>query len=200
MHTRFLINTLAATGLSLGIAVSGAAFAYGEKDAIRDCEKRIRSEYKLSDLRDAKAERLMDMDHHYKVNGQTKIDGKKYPWDCEVKQRHVTTVNYSGPEPEGLGTAEKLAIGAAAAIAVGAAASALSKDKAPPAVADTAAPPEIRTRPNGEMEVVLADGCTVLYNDIGLRIQKGGSCSADDLTQASKAMTAHLKEQGASGL
>jgi len=192
MQNTHLINLLAATGLSLGLAIPSAAFAYGKNDAIRDCEQRIRSEYSLSDLRDAKAEQLMDSTLHFKVNGQTKIDGKKYPWDCEVKDRHVTTVNYSGPKPEGLGTAEKLAIGAAAAIAVGAAASAMSKDKEPEPVAETAAPPEVRTRSSGEMEVMLADGCTVLYNDIGLRTQKGASCSADDLKQAEKAMTAHL--------
>jgi hypothetical protein len=192
MQSTRLINALAAAGLSLGLAVPSAAFAYGEKDAIRDCEQRMRSEYGLSDLRDAKAEQLMDSSLHFKVNGQTKIDGEKYPWDCEVKDRHVTTVNYSGPKPEGLGTAEKLAIGAAAAIAVGAAASAMAKDKEPEPVAETAAPPQIRTRSNGEMEVMLADGCTVLYNDIGLRTQKDSSCSADDLKQAEKAMTAHL--------
>ena len=195
MQNTHLINLLAATGLSLGLAIPSAAFAYGKNDAIRDCEQRIRSEYSLSDLRDAKAEQLMDSTLHFKVNGQTKIDGKKYPWDCEVKDRHVTTVNYSGPKPEGLGTAEKLAIGAAAAIAVGAAASAMSKDKEPEPVAETAAPPEVRTRSSGEMEVMLADGCTVLYNDIGLRTQKGASCSADDLTQAEKAMSAHLSSE-----
>jgi hypothetical protein len=39
--------------LVLALAVPGTALAYSEKDAIRDCESRIRSEYKLSDLRDA---------------------------------------------------------------------------------------------------------------------------------------------------
>ncbi|ESQ10664.1 MAG: hypothetical protein N838_18515 [Thiohalocapsa sp. PB-PSB1] len=185
---------VASGSFSCILLLSGSAFAYGEKDAIRDCEKRIRNEYKLSDLRDANARQIMDMEHHYQVKGQTKIDGKKYPWSCEVKKRHVTTVDYSGPEPEGIGTAEKLAIGAAAAIAVGAAASALSKDKAPPQATETLAPPEIRTRSSGAMEVLMPNGCSVLYNDIGLREQHGSSCTQQDLKSAEKAMTAHLNE------
>ncbi|MGB5735791.1 MAG: hypothetical protein WBM40_15255, partial [Thiohalocapsa sp.] len=120
----------------------------------------------------------------FKVNGQTKINGEKYPWDCEVKDRHVTTVNFSGLKPEGLGTAEKFAIGAAA--------SAVSKDQESEPVAETAAPPEVRARSSGEMDGILADGCTVLYDDFGLRAQKGASCSADDLKQTEKATTAHL--------
>lgn len=123
MHSALLASTLAAS-----IGFSGTALAYGKKDAIRDCESRLRSEYSLSDFREQSAEKVMDMDHHYKVKGLTKVDGKKHPFHCEIKERHVTSVNYSGPEPEGMGTAEKLAIGAAAAIAAGLIASEMSKD------------------------------------------------------------------------
>ncbi len=102
--------------LALAVAAPGAAFAYTEKDAINDCESRIRSEYKITDLRDATAERLNDVALHFKVQGLAKVDGDKHPWTCEVKNRHVVSAEYSGPKPKGLGTAEKLAIGAAAVI------------------------------------------------------------------------------------
>jgi len=115
------------TLVTLALAIPGSALAYGDKDAIRDCESRIRSEYHLSDLRDAHSERLSDSEHHYKVQGQAKVDGNKHPWTCEVKNRHVTSAEYSGPKPKGMGTAEKLAIGAAAAIAAGVAVNAMSK-------------------------------------------------------------------------
>ena len=60
MQNTRLISALAATGLSLGLAIPSAAFAYDDNDAIRDCEQRMRSESSLSDLRDAKAEQPMD--------------------------------------------------------------------------------------------------------------------------------------------
>jgi uncharacterized protein YecT (DUF1311 family) len=101
------------------MGVSSGAYAYGTKDAIRDCESRLRSEYSLSDFRHQSAEQIKDSEHHYKVKGETKIEGEKHPFGCEVKNRHVTSVTYAGPAPEGMGTAEKLAIGAAAAIAAG---------------------------------------------------------------------------------
>jgi hypothetical protein len=103
--------------LTLTLALPGVALAYGDKDAIRDCESHIRSEYGVSDLRDAQSERLNDSEHHYKVQGQAKVDGDRHPWTCEVKNRHVTSAEYSGPKPKGLGGAEKLAIGAAAVAA-----------------------------------------------------------------------------------
>ncbi len=113
--------------LALALVAPGAALAYDEKDAIRDCESRIRSEYHLSDLRDAHAERLNDTALHFKVQGLTKVDGDKHPWTCEVKNRHVTMAEYSGPKPEGMSTAQKLAVGAAAAVAAGVAVNEMSK-------------------------------------------------------------------------
>lgn len=127
MHRHHPIQSSATVLLTLALAMPGAAFAYGSEDAIRDCESRLRSEYHLNDLRDATAEKIMDSDHHYKVRGMAKVDGDKHAWSCEVKNRHVTSAEYSGPKPKGMGTAEKLAVGAAAAIAIGVAANEASK-------------------------------------------------------------------------
>ena len=121
-------HPLFAAAVTLAIAAPSSAFAYDEDSAIRDCEKRLRDEYKLSDFRHQSAETLPGGGHKYDVKGTTKVDGKQYPFGCEVRDRHVTSVTYKGPEPEGLGTAEKLAIGAAAAIAAGVVASEMSKD------------------------------------------------------------------------
>jgi uncharacterized protein YecT (DUF1311 family) len=119
MHRFELRIPFAATALALAMAASSGAYGYDEKSAIRDCEKRLSSEYNLSDFRLQKAEKLSASGHHYKVTGETKIEGQRHPFGCEVKERHVTSVSYDGPEPEGMGTAEKLAVGAAAAIAAG---------------------------------------------------------------------------------
>jgi hypothetical protein len=126
MHQIKPIQTQIAAMLVLALSAP-AALAYGEKDAIRDCESKLRSEYQLSDLRDASAEKLGDSEHHYKVHGLAKVDGDKHPWTCEVKNRHVTMAEYSGPKAKGMGTAEKLAIGAAAVIAAGIAVNEASK-------------------------------------------------------------------------
>ena len=127
MHRTHCFQASAKVLLVLALAAPGAALAYDEKDAIRDCESRIRSEYKISDLRDATAERLNDTALHFKVQGLAKVDGNKHPWTCEVKNRHVTAAEYSGPKPKGMGTAEKLAIGAVAAVAGGLAINEMSK-------------------------------------------------------------------------
>jgi len=187
--------TIFATAAVLGLGIPAAAFAYDEDDAIRDCNNRLRDEYGLSDFRHESAKKLADKSHSFRVSGKTKVDGDKHGYECDITDRHVTSVRYDGPEPEGLGTAEKLAIGAAAAIAVGAAASAMSNkddEPAPTAVA-SAAPPSINTLPDGAMEVMVPGGCMVLYNEIGLRQEHGSNCSADDLTAASNAMTSYLR-------
>jgi len=110
---------LATAAVTLAMAVSSGAYAYDHNSAIRDCESRLKSEYSLSDFRHQKAQKLPGEGHKYKVTGETKIDGEKHPFGCQIEDRHVTSISYSGPEPEGLGGAEKLAIGAAAAIAAG---------------------------------------------------------------------------------
>jgi hypothetical protein len=125
-HTK-LVHAPTGALLALALAAPGIAFAYGDQDAIRDCESRIKSEYKITDLRDGQAERLTDAPHHYKVQGLAKVDGDKHPWTCEVRNRHVTSAEYSGPKPKGLSTAQKLAVGAGVAVAAGVAANELSK-------------------------------------------------------------------------
>ncbi|WP_295451811.1 hypothetical protein [uncultured Thiodictyon sp.] len=122
------IRTPLATLIALAVAAPGIAFAYGDKEAISDCENRIRSEYKLTDLRDATATHVMDnAEHHYKVQGSTKVDGDRHPWSCEVKNRHVTTAEYNGPKPKGLTTTQTAALGAAALIGGGMAINAMNK-------------------------------------------------------------------------
>lgn len=198
MNSKRILPRIAASGLALGLCIPGAAFAYGEKDAIRDCNERMRDNYNLSDFRSESAEKIPGGGHRYKVVGKTKVDGKKYDYSCEIKDRRVVKMEYNGKEPKGLGTAESLAIGAAAAIAAGAAISAMSKDKAPAAAEIQPAPapaPEIKVRSNGEMEVLMANGCTVLYNDIGLRKRYGNSCSQAQLSTAKQAMTNYLAQQ-----
>lgn len=176
------------------LGLPGTAFAYNEKDAIRDCNKRMRDEYGLKDFRHESAQQLMDSEHHYKVTGKSKVDGEQYPYDCEIKNRHVTAINYSGPKPEGLETAEKLAIGAAAAIGTAIAVDAMTKDKdAAPAEAAPAAPePKVRTLEGGRMEVEVSADCRVEYNDIGMRDDHSDACTAQELTAANKAVTKHL--------
>lgn len=129
---RFAVRTVfLTTTAALGLALSSGAHAYGEDDAIRDCEARLRSEYQLTDLRDAEAVRLNDSELHFKVKGMTKIDNHKHPWTCEVKNRHVTAVNYQGPAASEMSGAAKLAIGAAALAAAGALAAKMGGDSTP---------------------------------------------------------------------
>ena len=129
MNHKSLSTSLLGAALAASVCFSGTALAYDENDAIRDCESRLRSEYSLTDFREQSAKKLPDADHHYKVKGLSKVDDKKHPFKCEVKDRHVTSVKYDGPEPEGMGTPEKLAIGAAAAVAAGLAIANTNKDE-----------------------------------------------------------------------
>jgi len=118
---------LSAAAVALAVAAPSGAFAYGGDDAIRDCEDRLRSEYGLSDFRHQSSEKMAGEGHSYKVTGSTKVEDEKYPFECQVRDRHVTSVKYDGPEPKGMDTAEKLAVGAAAAIAAGLIASKVSE-------------------------------------------------------------------------
>jgi hypothetical protein len=190
------LHATAVAGLAvMSLGIPATAFAYDENDAIRDCNSRMRSEYKLNDFRDESAEQIKDTEKHFIVTGKTKVDDRKYGYKCEIKDRHVTSVSYDGPEPEGMSTAEKIAIGAAAAAAVGAAASALSKESEPAREpVETVAPRQVRTNADGSMQVTLAGGCTVRYNDIGLKESNAPSCTAEDLKSAEKAMTAYLNQ------
>ena len=84
--------------LVLALAAPGAAFAYDNRDAVRDCESRIGRDYGLTDLRDARAVQLPG-EKNYKVTGQAKVDGTKYPWTCEIANRRVVDVQYRGRRP-----------------------------------------------------------------------------------------------------
>lgn len=84
--------------LALTFGVSGPVLAYNGKDAIRDCENRLRSEYGLPDLRDARAEQLPG-EKRYRVDGVTKVDGERYPWTCRVDDRRVVDIDFVGRRP-----------------------------------------------------------------------------------------------------
>lgn len=193
-----LRSPLFAACLSVGLCLPGAAMAYGGNDAIRDCNSRLRADYSLTDFRSESAEKLPGGGHRYRVVGKTKIDGKKYGYACEIKDRRVVQIRYDGPEPKGMDTAGKIAVGAAAALAIGAAVSAMSNNNASEKPAqirpETGPAPLVKVRSNGEMEVIVADSCTVLYNDIGLRKRYGSGCSSADLTKAKQAMNRYLAE------
>lgn len=123
-------RTLAGTAVTLGLAWSSAAVADEYDTAVRLCEAKIRDVYHVSEFRDAFAER--EGNHKFMVHGKVKRDGKKYPFDCKVKNGHVKSYHYDGPHGHGdkddsnLGAA--LAIGAGLAIVAAIAASAHDKD------------------------------------------------------------------------
>ncbi len=185
---------LTAAIVTLGLGIPAAAFAYDENDAIRDCNSRMRSEYKVSDFRRESAEQLSGAGHRFKVSGETKVDGKKYDYSCDIEDRHVTAIRYDGPEPEGMDTAEKIAIGAAAAAATAIAVGAMTKGKDDAAAAEAAAAPEpeVRSLPGGRLEVSVSADCRVEFNDIGMRDHHSDACSAEELAAADKAVNKHL--------
>jgi hypothetical protein len=119
MHITNIKTTLISAAITLSLAVPGAAMAYGKNDAIKDCKQRLRDEYKLTDFRHESAQELPGQGHKYKVTGNTKVDNDKYDFSCEIKDRHVTSINYDGPKPKGMTGAQKLAVGAAAVAAAG---------------------------------------------------------------------------------
>ncbi len=57
------------------------------------------------------------------------------------------------------------------------------------------APPNLRTKPNGNIEVVFASGCNVLFDGNGKLIRGGQSCDDVDLHRAKQAVRAHLAEK-----
>ncbi|MGQ9660220.1 MAG: hypothetical protein ACUVQI_05990 [Thermochromatium sp.] len=87
---------------ALTLALPGIVLAYNTRDAIRDCEARLRSDYGLIDLRDEQVVQLPG-DKNYRVEGKTRIDGRKYPWTCEIQRRRVVDVQYDGRRPPGVG-------------------------------------------------------------------------------------------------
>lgn len=140
------------------------AFAYGIKDAINDCERRIRSEYGLIDVRDIEAVQLYDLEKHFEVRGNTKIEGRKYPWSCEIVRRKVVDTRYRGPRPFDFAAPEFDRRG-----------------------------PEIIPRRSGELEVRLRSGCASLYDRRGRVIDRNDRCDADDRRRADAAIDDYLR-------
>ena len=98
MHRTLTVHSSIGIVLALTLAAPSAAFAYDNRDAIRDCESRVTREYGLIDLRDTRAVQLPG-EKNYKVEGNAKVDGKKYSWTCEVEDRRVVDVDYRGRRP-----------------------------------------------------------------------------------------------------
>ena len=57
--------------------------------------------------------------------------------------------------------------------------------------------PELRTKPNGDIEVVFQAGCVCLFDQYGNLKEGGRSCDDLDLHRARQAVKAHLAEQRA---
>jgi hypothetical protein len=155
--------------LALALAVPGTVLAYDTKDAIRDCEARLRSDYGLIDLRDAQAVQLPG-DKTYRVEGKTKIDGQKYPWTCEIQRRRVVDVQYEERRPPRRGGSS-----------------------------GGGGTPEVVPRRSGELEVRMPSGCTALYDRDGALISRGSSCNSNDRRRAEDAVDAYVREQGYGG-
>jgi hypothetical protein len=62
---------------------------------------------------------------------------------------------------------------------------------------DNSSPPELRTKPNGDIEIVFQGGCLCLFDQYGNLKEGGRSCDDLDLHRARQAVKAHLAEQGA---
>ena len=60
---------------------------------------------------------------------------------------------------------------------------------------DNSPPPELRTKPSGDIEVVFQGGCVCLFDQYGNLKEGGRSCDDLDLHRARQAVKAHLAEQ-----
>ena len=119
----------AVAALTFFLAVPGAAMASEEDRAKQLCKDKIRDVYGLSNLRQVWGEQVGN--HKFKIHGQAKVDNHKYPFNCKIKNGHVKSYSYKGPNPRyrdhddnddsNLGTA--LAVGAGLAIVAALAAS-----------------------------------------------------------------------------
>jgi hypothetical protein len=56
-------------------------------------------------------------------------------------------------------------------------------------------PPDLRTKPNGNIEVVFASGCVAIFDRNGNLIKGGRGCDDVDLHRAKQAVRAHLAEK-----
>lgn len=152
--------------LALTLAIPGTVLAYDTRDAIRDCESRLRSDYGLIDLRDEQVVQLPG-DKNYRVEGKTKIDGQKYPWTCEIQRRRVVDIQYDERRPPRRGG------GSGGGDA-----------------------PEVVPRRSGELEVRMPSGCTALYDREGTLITRDSRCNSNDRRRAEDAVDAYLLGQG----
>jgi hypothetical protein len=125
-----VIGSVVAALVSLCLLYSGASMASEEDRAKQLCKDKIRDTYGLSNLRNVWGEKVGN--HKFKIHGQAKIDNHKYPFNCKIKNGHVKSYAYDGPNPRyrdhddddndsNLGTA--LAVGAGLAIVAALAAS-----------------------------------------------------------------------------
>ena len=118
-----------AAAVSLCLLAPGVSMASERGHAIQLCENKIRNVYDVSNFRHVETEQLGN--HKYKVYGKVKVDHRKYPFQCKVKNGHIKSYAYNGPsqhhrdddddDDNGLGTA--LAVGAGLAIIAAVAAS-----------------------------------------------------------------------------
>jgi len=119
----------AVAAVTFFLSVPGAAMASEEDRAKQLCKDKIRDIYGLTNLRQVWGEKIGN--HKYKVHGQAKVDNHKYPFNCKIKNGHVKSFAYKGPNPRygnhddgddsDLGTV--LAVGAGLAIVAALAAS-----------------------------------------------------------------------------
>lgn len=61
--------------------------------------------------------------------------------------------------------------------------------------ADQGPPPDLRRKPNGEIEVVFQNGCVVIFDQDGTLIMGGTACDDVDLHRARQAVRAYFAEQ-----
>ena len=62
---------------------------------------------------------------------------------------------------------------------------------------DMSPPPELRTKANGDIEIVFQGGCVCLFDRFGNLKEGGRACDDLDLHRAREAVKAHLAEQRA---
>lgn len=153
--------------LALTLTLPGVALAYDNRDAIRDCESRMRSEYGLMDLRESRAVQVSGGRKHYRVEGKTKIDGDKYPWYCEIDDRRVVDIRYRGPKP----------------------------DRGPTGGGRPDNAPQIVPRHGGGVEIRLGSGCRAVFDREGELIDRNQDCSRHDLRRADDAADDYLTQR-----
>ncbi len=179
MSKKHPIPTTLGALLALLLALPGSVLAYDNKDAIRDCEARMRGNYGLIDLRESRAVQLPG-EKNYRVEGKAKIDGDKYPWSCKIENRRVVDVDYRGRHDDGRGGRSRY-----------------DDDRNRGYGRDSdGPPPKIMAGRNGEGKVVFKNDCVVDYSQRGRRIEAQPKCSDRQIDKADQAIRASRREQG----